>query len=138
MIGERDRIEDEAVARGVLPEAVRFSAAADDEYRVFVIGGDAEDDAGRTNCETSDGGSFSGSNQGVSVVLGNAASVGTFDAPAGELTVTCAGPEGLDFVVTPTGGSLVRSILTIVGGALIVCAGLGLAIWGLVGRRVPV
>ena len=137
VIGERDRIDDEAVARGALPQQLDFTAELR-EYRVFVIGGDAESQATQTACQTSSGADFSGSSQGVSVTLGNASSVGTFDAPAGAMTIACDGPEGASFVVTPTGDGLLRSILMIVFGALIGAAGLGLAIWGLIGRRVPV
>ena len=137
VIGERNRIDDEAVARGALPQELNFTAESR-EYRVFIIGGNAESQAGQTACQTSSGADFNGSQQGVSVTLGNASSVGTFDSPGGALTIACDGPEGASFVVTPTGDGLLRSILMIVFGALVGAAGLGLAIWGLIGRRVPV
>jgi hypothetical protein len=54
------------------------------------------------------------------------------------MTIACDGPEGVRFIVTPTGGNLVRSILTIVFGALVGVLGLLLVIWGLVGRKVRV
>jgi hypothetical protein len=136
VIGERDRIEDEAVAEGTLPAQLDFTAETR-EYRVFVIGGDAESDSAATACRTSSGADFDGSDQGVSVTLGNASSVGTFDG-AGAMTIACDGPEGVRFIVTPTGGNLVRSILIIVFGALVGVLGLILVIWGLVGRKVRV
>jgi hypothetical protein len=136
VIGERDRIEDDAVAEGTLPAELDFTAETR-EYRVFVISGNAESDSADTACRTSGGADFDGSNQGVSVTLGNASSVGTFEGD-GAMTIACDGPEGERFIVTPTGGNLVRSILIIVGGALVGALGLGLLIWGLVGRRVPV
>ena len=135
VIGERDRIEDEAVARGNLPAQLDFTAE-NREYRVFVISGDAESDSTGTACRTSTGAEFDGSDQGVSVTLGNASSVGTF-AGAGQMSIACDGPEGEAFIVTPTGGDLLRSILIIVGGALVGVLGLVLVIWGLIGRRVP-
>ena len=137
VIGERDRIEDDAVARGNLPAQLDFTAE-DREYRVFVIGGNAESDSTSTACRTSTGTEFDGSDQGVSVTLGNASSVGTFDAAAGRMSLACDGPEGERFIVTPTGGNLLRSILIIVAGALIGAFGLVLVIWGLIGRKVPV
>jgi hypothetical protein len=121
----------------MLPEAVRFTAAEPREYRVFLLYVD-ESAVSRTACEASTGDRFTGARQSVSVTLGNASSVGTFDAPAGTVTVSCAGPEGANFVVTPTSDSLLRIILTIVTGALVAVAGVLLLIWGLVGRRVPV
>lgn len=136
VIGERDRIDDEAVARGELPAELNFNAEAR-EYRVFIVGGNAESDSAQTGCQTSGGADFNGSSQGVSVTLGNASSVGTFDG-AGQMTIACDGPEGATFLVTPTGDGLLRSILIIVGGVLVGLAGLGLVIWGLVGRKVPV
>jgi hypothetical protein len=135
VIGERDRIDDEAVAQGELPARLEFTAEQR-EYRVFVISSDAETDSTRTACRTSTGADFGGSRQGVSVTLGSASSVGTFDG-AGTMTIACDGPEGVRFIVTPTGGSLLRGVLTIVGGALVGVLGLLLVIWGLVGRRVP-
>ena len=54
------------------------------------------------------------------------------------MTIACDGPEGVSFLVTPSGDGLLRSILFIVGGVLVGLAGLGLVIWGLVGRKVPV
>jgi hypothetical protein len=136
VIGERDRIDDEAVTRGELPAELSFTAEAR-EYRVFVVSGNAESDSARTACQTSTGADFDGSNQGVSVTLGNASSVGTFDG-SGQMTIACDGPEGVSFLVTPTGDGLLRSILFIVGGVLVGLVGLGLVIWGLVGRKVPV
>ena len=40
--------------------------------------------------------------------------------------------------MTPERPGMLRSILIIVGGVLVGLAGLGLVIWGLVGRRVRV
>jgi hypothetical protein len=54
------------------------------------------------------------------------------------MRIACDGPEGERFIVTPTGGNLLRSILIIVAGALIGAFGLVLVIWGLIGRKVPV
>jgi hypothetical protein len=136
VIGERDRIEDDAVAEGTLPAQLDFIAETR-EYRVFVISGNAESDSTGTACRTSTGAEFDGSDQGVSVTLGNASSVGTFDGAAA-MTIACDGPEGVRFIVTPTGGNLVRSVLTIVFGALVGVLGLLLVIWGLVGRKVRV
>jgi hypothetical protein len=137
VIGERDRIDDEAVARGTLPAQLDFTAE-DREYRVFVVSGNAESDSSATACRTSTGTEFDGSDQGVSVTLGNASSVGTFDAAASQMNIACDGPEGVNFIVTPTGGNLLRSILIIVFGALVGALGLGLVIWGLIGRKVRV
>jgi hypothetical protein len=137
VIGERDRIDDDAVASGNLPAQLDFTAE-NREYRVFVIGGNAESDSTRTACRTSTGTEFDGSEQGVSVTLGNASSVGTFDAAAGQMSIACDGPEGERFVVTPKAGNLLRSILIIVFGALVGVLGLVLVIWGLIGRKVRV
>ena len=98
VIGERDRIDDEAVARGELPAELDFTAEAR-EYRVFVVSGNAESDFAQTGCQTSNGADFDGSRQGVSVTLGNASSVGTFDG-SGQMTIACDGPEGTTFLVT--------------------------------------
>jgi hypothetical protein len=51
VIGERDRIDDEAVAEGTLPAQLDFTAETR-EYRVFVISGDAESDSTGTACRT--------------------------------------------------------------------------------------
>jgi hypothetical protein len=136
VIGERDRLDDESVASGNLPGQLDFTAEQR-EYRVFVVGGNAESDSTATACRTSTGTEFDGSDQGVTVTLGNASSVGTFDG-AGRMSIACDGPEGVRFIVTPKGGNLVRSILIIVGGALIGALGLALMIWGLIGRKVRV
>jgi hypothetical protein len=137
VIGERDRIDDEAVASGNLPAQLDFTAE-NREYRVFVVSGNAESDSTGTACRTSTGTELDGSEQGVSVTLGNASSVGTFDAAAGQMSIACDGPEGVRFVVTPKAGNLVRSILIIVCGALVGVLGLVLVIWGLIGRKVRV
>ena len=137
VIGERDRIDDDAVASGTLPAQLDFTAE-DREYRVFVVSGNAESDSTATACRTSTDVEFDGSEQGVSVTLGNASSVGTFNAAAGQMSIACDGPEGEQFVVTPKAGNLVRSILIIVFGALVGVLGLVLVIWGLIGRKVRV
>lgn len=136
VLKERDRIEDEAAARDVLPAAVTFEAEAR-EYRVWILDG-GEEAAWEVACQTSSGVQFTGSRQGSHLTIGGTSSVGTFDAPAGQVTVSCAGRDGTAFVVTPTGGSLLRTVLTIVAGAFVSVAGLLLIIFGLVGRRVRV
>jgi hypothetical protein len=135
-VNERDRIEDEAVARGTLPGVVRFTGAEPREYRVFLVGENAKSLAARTACMTSSSGRFSGSAQRTRITLGSASSVGMFDAPRGDVFISCNGPQGTSFFVTPAAGGLLRSILMIVGGAFVAVGGLLLAIWGLVGRRV--
>jgi hypothetical protein len=144
VVGERQRIEDDAVARGIVGETVSFEAAEASHYTVYLIlegriGDDLRDEAvvARTRCETSSGARFSGSRQGAAVTLGRASTVGRFDAPAGEIAVSCVGADGERYIVTPGNEWILRSILEIVGGAFALLAGAGLLIWGLAGRRVP-
>ena len=137
----RDRIESDAVARAPLGQPTSFEADSAQRYTVYVIfdgafnAGDRV--VGRTGCETSGGARFSGARQSTSVTLGSASSVGRFDARAGTVDIVCAGPTTDDYVVTPGGTGILRSIFSIIGGALVALGGIALLIWGLIGRRVP-
>jgi hypothetical protein len=141
----RSAIEDDAVARAPLGQPTSFTADASGSYTVYVIfsGGVFSDSdrqeriIARTACQTSSGATFRGASQGTSVTLGSASTVGRFDAPAGEISITCAGPTTDAYVVTPGGAGIFRSVLEIVGGAFAVIGGALLLIWGLIGRRVP-
>lgn len=143
VVGERERIEDEAVARGVVGETATFQATQARRYTVYLIfggriGNDLREERviARTACATSSGASFTGSRQGSAVTLGRASTVGRFDAPAGEIAVRCSGPYAENYIVTPGGASLMGGVLLIVGGAFLAVGGILLLIWGLVGRRV--
>ena len=135
VIGERDRIDDDAVASGNLPAQLDFTAE-DREYRVFVIGGNAESDSTRTACRTSTGTEFDGSEQGVSVTLGNASSVGTLRRRRGPDEHRLRRPGRRALRRDAQAGNLLRSILIIVVGALVGARRLVLVIWGLIGRKV--
>jgi hypothetical protein len=74
--------------------------------------------------------------QGTSVALGDASSVGRFDAPARRIDIICGGPTADPYVVTPAGAGILRDILSIIGGAFVALGGIGLIMWGLIGRRV--
>ena len=147
-VGARDRIESEAVARGGPGQPLSFTAAEAGDYTVFLVGsfGDStqqERTVARTVCIAAFAGSgggteFSGSRQGFSVTLGSASSIGHFDAPGGEVAVQCQGPAFRDIVVTPGRPGIGLAIAGIIGGVLSILAGIGLLIWGLIGRRVPV
>jgi hypothetical protein len=139
IVGERDRIESEAVARGLLGEPLTFAAAEQSDYTVYLLSG-----AGfvtQTNCVVSLAGggqtTFSGSNQGVNYEIGSATSVGRFDAGAGDTEIRCEPQAPVEYVVTPGEPAIVRAVLLIVGGAFVILAGIGLLIWGLIGKRVP-
>ncbi len=145
-VGARDRIESDAVARGAPGEPLTFRAAAPGDYTVFLIGsfGDStavERAVGRTACLAAfDVGArqFSGSRQGFSITLGSASSIGHFDAPAGNVSVRCDGPGSGEIVVSPGRPGIGIAIAGIIGGAVLGLSGLGLLIWGLIGRRVSV
>ena len=136
-VSARADIEDEAVARAPLGQPTSFEGEAGVRYTVYVISRRADVIVGRTGCQASGGARFSGARQGTSVTLGNASSVGRFDGRAGTIDIVCAGPTTDDYVVTPGGTGILRSILEIVGGAFVALGGIGLVIWGLIGRRVP-
>jgi hypothetical protein len=136
-VNARGAIEDDAVARAPLGQPTSFDADSAERYTVYVISGRAESIVGRTGCETSSGARFSGARQGTSVTLGSASSVGRFDAPAGTVDIVCSGPATDDYVVTPGGTGILRSIFSIIGGAFVALGGIALIIWGLIGRRVP-
>jgi hypothetical protein len=70
------------------------------------------------------------------VTLGRPATIGRFDAPGGAVSVVCAGPSD-DYVVTPGGTGILKSVLGIIGGAFVGLGGILLFIFGLIGRRVP-
>jgi hypothetical protein len=141
----RSGIEDNAVARAPLGQPTSFQADGAQRYTVYVIfsvgvlSNDTRQERiiARTACETSSGASFRGSFQGTSVTLGSASTVGRFDAPAGEVSITCAGPSTDAYVVTPGGTGIFRSIVEIIAGAFAAVGGLLLLTWGLIGRRVP-
>jgi hypothetical protein len=140
-VNARSAIEDDAVARAPLGQPTSFKADSGTRYTVYVIAKGAFDDSdrlvARSNCQTSSGARFSGARQGTSVTLGSAASVGRFDGRAGTIDIVCAGPTTDDYVVTPGGTGILRSIFSIIGGALVALGGIALVIWGLIGRRVP-
>jgi hypothetical protein len=144
-VSARSAIDDAAVARATLGRPATFRIEAPNRYTVYVLfGGDLFTDSDRqdvmisqTACETSTGDRFGGSSQGTSVKLGNAATVGRFDASAGEMSITCSGPTDDSYVVTLGGTGAVKSILAIVAGAFAAIGGLLLFIWGLIGRRAP-
>ena len=136
-ISARADIEDEAVARAPLGQPTSFEGAAGVRYTVYVISRRADVIVGRTGCQASGGARFSGARQGTSVTLGNASSVGRFDGRAGTIDIVCAGPTTDDYVVTPGGTGILRSILMIIAGAFVALGGIALVIWGLIGRRVP-
>jgi hypothetical protein len=136
-VNARANIEDDAVARAPLGQPTSFDGEAGTRYTVYVISRRADSIVGRTGCQTSSGGRFSGARQGTSVTLGSASSVGRFDGVAGTIDIVCAGPTADDYVVTPGGTGILRSILSIIGGAFVALGGIGLIIWGLIGRRVP-
>ena len=71
------------------------------------------------------------------MTLGSASSVGRFDGRAGTMDIVCAGPTTDDYVVTPGGTGILKSIFSIIGGAFVALGGIALIIWGLIGRRVP-
>jgi hypothetical protein len=90
---------------------------------------------------------FRGARQGTSVVLGDAATVGTFTSAAGEVRVRCAyitgtlrserrRESGVPYVVTPGGPSEFGSdVLLIVGGVFGAIGGGIIAAWGWSRRR---
>jgi hypothetical protein len=133
----RSNIEDDAVARAPLGQPTSFEGEAGVRYTVYVISRRADFIVGRTSCQTSTGGRFSGARQGTSVTLGNASSVGRFDGAGGTIDIVCAGPTADPYVVTPGGTGILRSILSIIAGAFVALGGVALVIWGLIGRRVP-
>jgi hypothetical protein len=145
-VGARDQIESDAVARGAPGEPLTFSAAEPGDYTVFLVGsfGDStatERAVARTAClATFDVGArqFTGSRQGFSITLGSASSIGHFDAPAGNVSVRCDGPGSGEIVVSPGRPGIGIAIAGIIGGAFVGLAGVGLLIWGLIGRRVSV
>ena len=145
-VGERDRIETEAVARGATGEPLAFTADEPGDYTVFLIGafGDStrtERVVARTACVVAfsvGARQFSGSRQGFSITLGSAASIGHFDAPAGDVELQCQGPGFGEIVVTPGRPGIGLALGGIFGGAVSILAGIGLLIWGLIGRRVSV
>jgi hypothetical protein len=140
-VNARDRIEEDAVARAPLGQPTSFEAAGSQRYPVYVIFGGAFNNSDRVvprvGCQTSSGARFSGARQGTSVTLGSASSVGRFEAPAGTVDIVCGGPTTDDYVVTPGGTGILRSIFLIIGGAFVLLGGIALIIWGLIGRRVP-
>jgi hypothetical protein len=136
-IDARASIEDDAVASAPLGQPTSFEAVGEERYTVYVIAGRADSIVQRVECETGGGARLRGSRQGTSVTLGNASSVGRFDAPAGTVDIVCGGPTTDQYVVTPGGTGILRSILSIVGGAFVALGGIALIIWGLIGRRVP-
>jgi hypothetical protein len=136
-VNARDAIDDQARARAPLGQPTIFEAVVGERYTVYVIARRAESVARGVQCEIGDGQRFHGSRQGTRITLGDASSVGRFTAAAGTVELVCAGPATDPYVVSPGGSGIVRSILEIVGGALVALGGIGLIIWGLVGRRVP-
>ena len=140
-VNARSNIEDNAVARAPLGQPTSFEAQDGVRYTVYVILGGAFNNSdsvvGRTGCQTSGGARFSGARQGTSVTLGSASSVGRFDGRAGTMDIVCAGPTTDDYVVTPGGTGILKSIFSIIGGAFVALGGIALIIWGLIGRRVP-
>ena len=92
-VNARASIEDDAVASAPLGQPTSFEAPGGERYTVYVIAGRAPIRSSvASSCETGGGARFSGSRQGTSVTLGNASSVGRFDAPAGTVDIFCGGP----------------------------------------------
>jgi hypothetical protein len=150
-IDERDRIDDDAVARGVPGETLTFEATEAGDYTVFLIfhGGvlnstrRQERAVRNTECQADLAGTgrtvFTGARQGVSTTIGSASSVGRFDTGPGQVTVLCQTFSGDDeYAVTAGRPAIWRSVLMIIAGAIAAAGGIGLLIWGLIGKRVPV
>jgi hypothetical protein len=135
-VNAREAIEDQAVARAPLGQPVRFEAVVGERYTVYLLTG-RERIVNRTACETGGGERFRGSRQSTRVTLGSAASVGRFTAREGTIDLVCGGPTTDTYVVSPGGTGILRSILFIIAGAFVMIGGVGLLIFGLVGRRVP-
>jgi hypothetical protein len=149
-VDERERLEDDAAARGAPGETLTFQAEQAGDYSVFLLfhGGvfssstSQERQVRRTQCQADLAGAgrtvFTGARQSVSITLGSASSIGRFGTGPGEVTVTCRSPAGnAEILVTPGQPSILRSVLGIIGGAFVLIGGIGLLIWGLIGRRVP-
>ncbi|HEX6025377.1 MAG TPA: hypothetical protein VFZ00_25515 [Solirubrobacter sp.] len=145
-VGARDEIESKAVARGLSGEPLSFTTLEPHDYTVFLLNAYGNSEAqeravARTSCVVSfpiGGTQFSGSSQGFSMTLGSASSVGHFDAPAGAVGVLCAGSGSGEIVVTPGRPGIGAAIAGVVGGAFVILAGIGLIVWGAIGRRVSV
>ncbi len=149
-INERDKIDNDAVARGAPGETLTFEAPEAGDYTVFLIfhGGGLQQTTRQervvrnTECQVDLAGTgrtvFTGSRQSVSITLGSASSVGRFDTGPGPVTLLCQGfADDVEYAVTAGQPSLLRSIMTIIGGAFAAAGGIGLLIWGLIGKRVP-
>jgi len=165
-VAERDRIETEAVARGVIRDGepgtpLTFRAREGGEYTVYLIfagkvGNTTREEravrdtactAARPDGTQTD---FRGSRQGVATTIGRASSVGHFSTPPGGVAIRCEYAQGsrrsrrlrtdaVAFVVTPGAPSFFGGgVLTIVGGVFAGLAGGFLLGWGLIGKRVPV
>lgn len=139
--------EDDVVGRSTTgQEALSFERTALDpsRYTVYIVGGSASDssnDAASVSCTiVSAGGSTTifGSRQTTSVNINGEASVGSFTAAEGTVSVGCDAPQRFAFFVAEGGPrlSVGTFALPFIGAAMIII-GVILIIIGAVGKRVP-
>lgn len=164
-VGDSARIDDDAVARGVVrevrwPDPVSFVVPDGDrrDYTVYLrLGGvvtDSDDQslvASDTACvvrlPNAEQTGFSGARQGVSVTLGASVSVGHFSSRPGRVRLSCVlnrgtprsravRGDGVPFVVTAGRPSgAIGGVVAIFAGIVVLLLGGGLAVWGLVATR---
>ena len=138
IVGELDRIEDDAVVRGQMGETLTFTAAEAGDYTVYLVGGP---DVSTTACRVTVAGGgrlvLAGAQQDVEYTIGNASSIGRFDTEAGDVEISCEPAFAGEYMVTPGAPDIVPPILGIVAGGFAIFLGIGLFIWGLIGKRVP-
>jgi hypothetical protein len=137
IVGEVQRVEDDAVARGQMGETLTFTASEPGDYTVYLNG----TNVGATGCQVAlPGGrqvTLAGAQQDVEYTLGNSASIGRFDTEAGDVEINCQPQIPVEYFVTPGTPGIVRTVFTIIAGAFVIFGGIGLLIWGLIGKRVP-
>ena len=138
IVGELHRIEDDAVARGQMGQTLSFTAADPSDYTVYLVSGL---DVSATGCRVTvaDGAEITlvGARQDVEYTIGNASSIGRFDTEAGDVEILCQPEMAAEYIVTPGTPGIVRTVLMIIAGGFAFFAGIGLLIWGLIGKRVP-
>ncbi len=132
------RLEDDAVARGQMGQPLSFTAADPGDYTVYLVNGF---NVGATGCNVAlaDGTQITlvGARQDVEYTIGNASSIGRFDTEAGDVEILCQPDMAAEYIVTPGTPGIVRTVLMIIAGGFAFFAGIGLLIWGLIGKRVP-
>jgi hypothetical protein len=137
IVGEVQHIEDDAVARGQMGETLTFTASEPGDYTVNLNGANV----GATGCrvQLADGGqvTLTGAQQDVEYTLGDSSSIGRFDTGAGDVEINCQPQIPAEYFVSPGTPGIVRTVFAIIAGAFAIFGGIGLLIWGLIGKRVP-